>query len=299
MTALLQTEMAKIPPEICTYVGERVSSLTDDHASSPIARMDAIINQGQLEQDASANYHQFVRSIPYEIWSAPPWSEHLERLFPAPMKCMPMPPFSRSCFQALSIYSKQRRRNERLCLSSRCSKMQPVRRTPTLRFTNPSPGIGLRVRTHYSHQMTEAARAIAAMKFLMLRSKRVGYTAPVLEAAKHALDDVALPVDGLVIMVLDLAVLARWDDGRGSAFCQPVAQGFAVIALVGDEFGGGRHGFDTALGDLGIMDVSWCQEQDEGPAFRIADSVELGVAAPLGAADAMGQGPPFPPPAQR
>ena len=70
------------------------------------------------------------------------------------------------------------------------------------------------------------------------------------------------------------------------AFCQPVAQGFAVIALVGDEFGGGRHGFDTALGDLAIMDVSWCQEQDEGPAFRIADSVELGVAAPLGAADA-------------
>ena len=57
------------------------------------------------------------------------------------------------------------------------------------------------------------------------------------------------------------------------AFCQPVAQGFAVIALVGDEFGGGRHGFDTALGDLAIMDVSWCQEQDEGPAFRIADSV--------------------------
>ena len=31
----------------------------------------------------------------------------------------------------------------------------------------------IRVRTHYSHQMTAAARAIAAMKFLMLRSKRV------------------------------------------------------------------------------------------------------------------------------
>ena len=163
----------------------------------------------------------------------------------------------------------------------------------------------IRVRTHYSHQMTAAARAIAAMKFarasptLDVAVEAGGYTASVLEAAKHALDDVALPVDGLVIMVLDLAVLARWDDGRGSAFCQPVAQGFAVIALVGDEFGGGRHGFDTALGDLAIMDVSWCQEQDEGPAFRIADSVELGVAAPLSAADAMGQGPPFPPPAQR
>ena len=31
----------------------------------------------------------------------------------------------------------------------------------------------IRVRTHYSHQMTAAARAIAAMNFLMLRSKRV------------------------------------------------------------------------------------------------------------------------------
>ena len=30
-----------------------------------------------------------------------------------------------------------------------------------------------RVRTHCSPQMTAAARAIAAMKFLMLRSKRV------------------------------------------------------------------------------------------------------------------------------
>ena len=67
--------------------------------------------------------------------------------------------------------------------------------------------------------MTAAARAIAAMKFLMLRSKRVAIRRQSLEAAKHALDDVTLPVDGLVIMVLDLAVLARWDDGRGSAFC--------------------------------------------------------------------------------
>ena len=33
--------------------------------------------------------------------------------------------------------------------------------------------ISIRVRTHYSHQMTAAARAIAPMKFLMLRSKRV------------------------------------------------------------------------------------------------------------------------------
>ena len=71
----------------------------------------------------------------------------------------------------------------------------------------------IRVQTHYSHQMTAAARAIAAMKFLMLRSKRVAIRRQSLRRQNMRLDNVALPVDGLVIMVLDLAVLARWDDG--------------------------------------------------------------------------------------
>ena len=81
VAALLQSEMAKIPPRICIYLGERALSLTDDHASSLIVQMDAIIYQDQPEQDASTNYHQYVRSIPHETWSTPPWSEHLERLF--------------------------------------------------------------------------------------------------------------------------------------------------------------------------------------------------------------------------
>jgi hypothetical protein len=33
--------------------------------------------------------------------------------------------------------------------------------------------VEIRVRTHYSHQMTAAAKLMAPMKFLMLRSKRV------------------------------------------------------------------------------------------------------------------------------
>ena len=41
------------------------------------------------------------------------------------------------------------------------------------RIVAKNPSAPVRVRTHYSHQMTAAARAIAAMKFLMLRSKRV------------------------------------------------------------------------------------------------------------------------------
>ena len=71
---------------------------------------------------------------------------------------------------------------------------------------------------------------------------------------------------------------------------EPLAQSLAVIALVGDEFGRRRHGCDAALGDLAIVEVSRGQEQ---AAFRVADSMELGVAPAFGAADTMSQGPPF------
>lgn len=100
-------------------------------------------------------------------------------------------------------------------------------------------------------------------------------------------------VDCAIVIVLDFAVLARWDDGLGAALIQPFAQGLAVIAFVGDEFGRGRHGLDAKLRDLAIMDVSGCQEQDAGTAFLVADCVELGVASTFRAADTMSQGPLF------
>lgn len=72
---------------------------------------------------------------------------------------------------------------------------------------------------------------------------------------EHALDNVALLVGHLVVVVLDFAVLARQD-----ALCtprvEPFAQGLAVIAFVGDEFGGWRDGFDVAPRDLAIVNVS-------------------------------------------
>ena len=45
--------------------------------------------------------------------------------------------------------------------------------------------------------------------------------APVLEAAEHALNDVALPVDLPVVLDLYLAVGLRRDDRGGAAFDQP------------------------------------------------------------------------------
>lgn len=87
--------------------------------------------------------------------------------------------------------------------------------------------------------MKVAARAIAPMKDLMLRSKRVAMRRQSLQAADHALDDVALAVDSGVVIVMDLAVLAGRDDSLGPASSQPFAQGLAVVALVGDELAEG------------------------------------------------------------
>lgn len=54
---------------------------------------------------------------------------------------------------------------------------------------------------------------------------------PVIEAAEHAIDDVALAVDYPVVVDLDLAVGLGWDGGRGAALGQPEPQGVAVVAL--------------------------------------------------------------------
>ena len=126
-----------------------------------------------------------------------------------------------------------------------------------------------------------------------------GDAPPVLEAAEHALDDVALFVDGAVVIILDLAVFAWCYDGLSAAFDQPLAQRLAVIALVSDKLGGWRHRVDAELGNLAIMNVSGRQEQDAGPPLLVADGVEFGVSSAFRAADTMSQAPPFPPPAQR
>ena len=79
--ALLQSDVAEMPPKTCFYIGQHAPFLADEHAARLIQQLDAIIQQDPPEQDASANYHEYVRSIPHQAWSTPPWSDHLERLF--------------------------------------------------------------------------------------------------------------------------------------------------------------------------------------------------------------------------
>lgn len=85
----------------------------------------------------------------------------------------------------------------------------------------------------------------------------------------------------------------------GAALVEPFAQCLAVVALVGDEFGGWWQCGDAGPGDLAVVDVPRRQKEDMRAAPGVADGMDLGVPTAFGVADTMGQGPPFPPPAQR
>ena len=122
---------------------------------------------------------------------------------------------------------------------------------------------------------------------------------PVLEAAEHPFDDVALVVDALVVRELNLAMTQRWDDGDGAALSQPMTQGVGVVSFVGDQFVARRQRFDTLHRDRDIRDISGSYDERPGAAAFVAQGMKFGLASMLGTADTIGQGPPFAPPAVR
>lgn len=73
--------MTVVPPRTCSYLGRHAQSLNDEHSETLVQQLDAIIQQNPPEQDASANYHEYIKSILHEAWSRPPWRDHLENLF--------------------------------------------------------------------------------------------------------------------------------------------------------------------------------------------------------------------------
>ena len=81
MGTLLENDVAAVPATTCSYVGQHVPLLPDEHTRTLIGLLDALVQQHSPEQDASANYHAYVTSIPREAWSASRWLGHLEHLF--------------------------------------------------------------------------------------------------------------------------------------------------------------------------------------------------------------------------
>ncbi len=110
---------------------------------------------------------------------------------------------------------------------------------------------------------------------------------PVFEPIEHTLDDVAAFVEVCVVVELDLAVFARWDEGCGLCFIEQFTQLIGVIAAIRNDaaaFGNIRLKALTCLSNIGL--VACCQMQVNRTALTIADQVQLRIQSAFGLADA-------------
>ena len=123
-----------------------------------------------------------------------------------------------------------------------------------------------------------------------------GEAAPVLEAAEGGLDPVALAVEGGVVGDGHLAAPAGGDAGGDAPIRQSPAEPVGVVAAVGDQsLGLGQRGQHRLRAQV-VAAVARAQEHAEGPSLGVGHDVQLGVQAPLGAADEAalpGAWPPF------
>ncbi len=126
-----------------------------------------------------------------------------------------------------------------------------------------------------------------------------GDSAEVLEAAEHALDGIALPVEDGRKAVLPTPI-GFGRNVRGGAFAFDLStDGIAVIAFVAMQDVGFRHELQKGVGRRAIGHLAAGQEEGDRAASTVGQGVDLGGAPPSGAAYGLTEFPPFPPEAQR
>ena len=120
-----------------------------------------------------------------------------------------------------------------------------------------------------------------------------------LEMTDHALDAIALPVETLVPANGRFAVATGRDDGPDAARLEMVADGVAVVALVGDQVGGSRlgegvEGFERRR----VVRFAAGEVEREGESSGITETMNFtGKPAPR-AAKSLFASPPFAPAAE-
>src|SRR5690606_12955491 len=107
------------------------------------------------------------------------------------------------------------------------------------------------------------------------------------------LDLVALAVEDLVVVVLDLAVGARRNAGGDPALDQRRAEPVAVVTLIAEQFLGVGERAKQQPSPFVIAHLTLGQEHDDRAPQSIADGVQFGVQAAFGAPDTSGKSPPF------
>ena len=126
-----------------------------------------------------------------------------------------------------------------------------------------------------------------------------GDSAEVLEASEHALDGVAVAIEGRGEAVFPEPVGLGRDVGRGALALDLATHGIAVIALVATEDGGRRQTTEQRVGGDAVRHLTAGQEEGDRAAERVRERVDLRGAAAARAADRLGELPPFPPAALR
>ncbi len=86
---------------------------------------------------------------------------------------------------------------------------------------------------------------------------------------------VALFVEGLVVVMLDLAIPFRRDARLDPPFDQGFAEPVAVIAAVAGQRPGWRQGIEHEPCALMIAHLAFAQQQNQGLAVAIGDRVKL------------------------
>ena len=103
-----------------------------------------------------------------------------------------------------------------------------------------------------------------------------GDGAKVLDAIEEALDAVAQPVQALMECGRMLAVVERADVGVCALGFDPIPQGIAIIAAIGEQYRLRRQAGKHVLAALAVVRLALGQLDEDRQAVRIDERVDLG-----------------------
>jgi hypothetical protein len=126
-----------------------------------------------------------------------------------------------------------------------------------------------------------------------------GDAPPILEAAEHAFDEIALAVGDLVKGMMPFAGRIVRNDRDSPALTQEAPEPIAVISRVGGQATARWNSADQSGRDADIAEMSRGHFDGDGASAPIDDGVDFRGAAAARAANRLRLGPPFPPAAER
>ena len=126
-----------------------------------------------------------------------------------------------------------------------------------------------------------------------------GDASPVLEAAEHALDEIALAIGDRIEGMMAFAGRVVRNDRDGPTLEEKATQSVAVVSGVGGEPRARWNGADQSCRDANVAAMSRRHFDGDGTSARVDDGVDFRRATAARAANRLRLGPPFPPAADR